>query len=209
MYEISTLEEMINKNFSLEKYHKKNTDKLKWGYTDVLYSFRGVYIIGVNVFHKDKVECCGLQIKPKTRTNNRQLAYSKEFITNHYCDFDKLNELTELSEFIKVYSKLGNIIPIWPGGNEHRGKSQCYDIPDVYFNKDGINGYSDNFINTFLKYENVYLNKVINGKYSNVKIEEFLKFKELEYTDFLKHIVKVINERSALIEKWGKENIVF
>ncbi|WP_346866664.1 MULTISPECIES: hypothetical protein [unclassified Clostridium] len=209
MEEINLVEKMIHKKFSLEQYHKEYADKLEWGYTDVLYSFLGVYVIGVNVFHKDKVECCGLQIKPKIRTNNRQLAYSYKFIKEHYCDYDKLNELAELNEFIEVYFKVGNIIPIWPGGNEHRGKSQCYDIPDIYFNKDEIKEYSNNFFNTFLKYKNFYLNDFINNKYSNIKIEDFLKFNELEYTDFLRHIVEVINKRSELIEKWVKEKVVF
>lgn len=208
MEDISTVKEMMHKRLSLEQNYKKYTDKLKWGYTDVLYSFLGVYVIGLNVFYKDKVECCGLQIKPKKRTNNRQIAYSYKFIEKHYCDYDKLNKLTELSEFIKVYFKVGNIIPVWPGGNEHRGKSQCYDIPDVYFNKDNIKEYSNNFFNTYLMYKNSYLNEVINDKLSNIKIEDFLNFNESEYKDFLKHIVTIINKRSELIERWVEENIV-
>lgn len=210
MEKINTVDEMIKMNLSLEQYHKTCTDYLEWRYTDVLYSFLGVYVLGVNVFYKDKVECRGKQIKPlhnKEGTNKRQLAYSINFIKKSYYEYEKLNELPKLKEFINVYFEIGNVIPIWPGGNEHRGKSQCYDIPDVYFNKDEIKEYSNNFFNTFLKNKNFFLDEVLNGKYSNIKVEEYLGFDESKYKEFLGHIVDVINTRSKLIEGW-KKNVV-
>lgn len=203
MKEINTVEEIIKNNCSLEKYYREDTEKLGWEYTDVLYSFMGVYVIGLNVFYKKNFECSGLIIRPIPRNNNRQRAYSYEFIKNHYCEYHKLNELDEMKEFIKVYQTIGNIIPIWPGGNVHRGQSQCYDIPDIYFNKEKIKQYSDSFFYTFFK-DNNFLDEIKKGKYSKTKVEDFLEFKEDEYKDFLKHIVNIIQNRNKLINKYLK-----
>lgn len=203
--ERKTVNDMMNLPFSIEKYHEESTRDLIWGYTDVLYSFLGIYVIGLKTFYKNDFECSGVQIKPKRReNNNRQIAYSNTFIKRNYSSYDKLNNLDELTKFIEVYSNIGNIIPIWPGGNEHRGKSQCYDIPDIYFNGDNIKGYSDNFFNTYLKYKNVYLIEVLESRYT--KIEEIIGFNEEEYKEFLKYIVDVINNRTVSIKDWLKEN---
>ena len=37
--------------------------------------------------------------------------------------------------YIKSYCCIGNVIPIWPGGNEARGKMGIYDIPELFFNE--------------------------------------------------------------------------
>lgn len=85
----------------------------------------------------NKTLCTGLIIRPKPRENNRQQAYNYEFILAHYNQLNKdLNKLKEMKEFIEVYQTIGNIIPMWPEGNVHRGQNQCYDIQDIYFNKE-------------------------------------------------------------------------
>lgn len=34
------------------------------------------------------------------------------------------------------YFDVGNVIPIWPGGNENKGKTKgCFDIQELYFAK--------------------------------------------------------------------------
>lgn len=169
MTEISSVEEILKSKVSLEKHFQKKTDKLGWDYTDVLYSFLGVYTIGLNVFNKQNFECTGIIIRPKPRENNRQQAYNYEFISAHYNQLNKdLNGLKEMKEFIEVYQTIGNIIPIWPGGNVHRGQNQCYDIPDIYFNKKTIKKYSEKFFNTFVK-DNNFLDDIIEGPYSKKK----------------------------------------
>ncbi|WP_350343974.1 hypothetical protein PRVXT_000339 [Proteinivorax tanatarense] len=192
-----------NKNLSLEQHHKEQIGKLKWEYADVLYSFRGVYTLGINVYYKDKVECCGLTIRPKKRTNDYQRVYSAKFIKENYSDFSELNNLGKLEDFIKVYNEIGNIIPIWPGGNMHKGMSQCYDIPDIYFNKSTIKRYSLHFFNSF-KYKNSFLEEVLQGKYSKIETKGYLNFDKEEYKSFLVHIIKVIRYRTDCIEKWLK-----
>lgn len=38
----------------VEKKFEKETKKLGWEYTDVLYSFLGIYVIGLYAFDKEK-----------------------------------------------------------------------------------------------------------------------------------------------------------
>ncbi len=199
---------MINNTINLEKKYKGITDKLGWQYTDVLYSFLGIYVLGLYVFYNDntkenvryKFEKQGSIIKPTQTQNNRQLAYSRKFIKEEYEQYKKLNELEELKNFISVYQSIGNIIPTWPGGNSHRGQNKCYDIPDVYFNKEKIKKYTNNFFEVLCENKNFYLDKVLHSKYE--KIEDILSFNEDEYKTFLKYIINVIEEREKLINEW-------
>lgn len=39
-----------------------------------------------------------------------------------------------LQKLIDKYETIGNVIPVWPGANVHRGQFGCYDCPDIYFN---------------------------------------------------------------------------
>jgi uncharacterized protein with ParB-like and HNH nuclease domain len=48
-------------------------------------------------------------------------------------EFRKFNESEELNAFLKVYFSIGNVIPIWPGGNTARGVMGLYDIPEIFF----------------------------------------------------------------------------
>lgn len=202
MNEISSVEEILISKVSLEKHFRKKTNKLGWDYTDVLYSFLGVYTIGLNVFNEQDFECKGIIIRPKPRENKRKQAYNYEFILANYNKLNKdLNELEEMKEFIKVYQTIGNVIPIWPGGNVHRGQYQCYDIPDIYFNDEIIKKYSKNFFDTFVK-DNNFLDDIMNGPYSQKKVGDFLVFKESGYKKFLTHIVKIIKKRNQLVEKY-------
>lgn len=198
----SVVGKVIHTKFTLEKDYCNITSKLNWIYTDVLYSFQGVYVIGLNVFHKENFECHGTQIKPKTHANNRQVAYSHKYIKENYRDFDKLNELPELLNFINVYSDLGNIIPIWPGGNSHRGMSQCYDIPDIYFNKKEIKDYASYFYNEFLSDKNSFLDDVLSGEFSKFETKDFLEFDKKDYIKFLNHIVEIIKMRNEQLKKY-------
>lgn len=193
----SSVDIVMNTKFTLEKDYSKITNDLNWTYTDVLYSFQGVYVIGLNVFYKEEFECYGTQIKPKEHENKRQLVYSHKYIKSHFHHFDELNKLPELIKFIEVYSDLGNIIPIWPGGNSHRGMSRCYDIPDIYFNKKEIKDYARYFYNDFLGDKNIFLDDVLNGEFSNYKVEDFLGFSKEDYIKFLNHIARIIRMRST------------
>ncbi len=46
-----------------------------------------------------------------------------------------LNSYMEIS-ILPKYFDVGNVIPIWPGGNENKGKTKgCFDIQELYFAK--------------------------------------------------------------------------
>lgn len=166
MNEIISVDKILNSKVSLEKDYRKETHKLGWGnYTDVLYSFLGVFVVGLKVYCGSK-EYANLKeiLAKEIQISVHQIEYSWNFVTTfvkHYSEKDKdnkikiavdeLKNLKEMKEFINVYSSIGNVYPIWPGGNEHKGTGTngCYDIPDIYFNKEDIRNYSKHFFNAF------------------------------------------------------------
>ena len=117
---------------SVEKKNKKATDKLGWNVeTDVLYSFLLTYKLGLEIINETRVAEIKKDIlreKGIPRLNNN----SPMFLYRCSKDpaFTKLNESDEYKEFISLYFSLGNVIPIWPGGNEARGKKG--NRPDEY-----------------------------------------------------------------------------
>lgn len=59
--------------------------------------------------------------------------------------------MKELHEFIQVYETLGNLIPVWPGANSHRGVFGVYDLADLYFYDSKIEEFGRSFYNNFLQ----------------------------------------------------------
>lgn len=45
--------DFIDKKKNIEDLFRNITDKLGWQYTDVLYSFLGIYVLGLYAFDKD------------------------------------------------------------------------------------------------------------------------------------------------------------
>lgn len=131
----SEVKDIFEKGISIESKYEKEIKTLKWDYADVLFSFRGIYVIGLSIYYKNNFEWRGKILKPinPKPSNPDQQAYSRIFLKANYEKYGVLNELKELKEFIRVYNSIGNLIPIWPGGNIHRGQNKCYDIPSIYF----------------------------------------------------------------------------
>lgn len=201
---------------------------------DVLYSFLGIYALGVWVYNKKKNQDINdFQSEIRNKLSERmkkginQHFYSTLFqlaiqdigendeifndaaegrvsaIKSLEINVDTLNENTELQTFISNYFSVGNVIPIWPGGNELKGKSGVFDIPELFFAKyrewynvlldlTGNFAYLDKFNQdfncNFEKYES--LDKFLNSISS---IEE--------YTKYLKHVNEIIDTRTNLINK--------
>lgn len=196
---------------------------------DVLYSFLGVYALGVWVYNKEEnQEYSAFQSEIRENLENKkQKLYSKafllaiqesdeikvndealqKFINNIskekglQINVAKLNKNKALNNFIKCYFSVGNVIPIWPGGNELKGKSGVFDIPELFFAKyrewynvlldlTGNFAYLDKFNQdfncNFEKYES--LDKFLNSISS---IEE--------YTKYLEHVNEIIDTRTNLI----------
>lgn len=121
---------------SVEWANRDLVNKLKWEELDVLYSFTLIYYLGLMVVNNKRFE--ELFEKEKyEQQNNRLCCYSTRFL--YKCstdrDFKEYNEASELKDFIQVYFSIGNVIPIWPGGNELKGKMGIFDIPEWFFKK--------------------------------------------------------------------------
>lgn len=184
---------------SLEKSNRSRTEALGWGkYTDVLYSFLGIFTLGVYIFEKDKESKYSIGKDNIIRiANTKKWLYSREYIQKNFSDFSKLSNIIELKDFANVYNSIGNIVPIWPGGNEFKGKSHCYDIPEIFFYNHGE--MEKVYIQYFLKkkVKDVALTRFITNSplYVN-SVETVLKYNIEEYTKFVQHIVEEINMRT-------------
>lgn len=185
----------IESSVNVEHKYIDFTRENGWSYSDVLYSFKGIYTLGINVFYPELVELRGRIIRPKG--DSKRLVYSQAYLEANYSRFEKLNSLEELKRLIKKYEEIGNIIPIWPGGNVHRGQFQCYDIPNVYFNDPKISSFVESYNSSIVEDKN----KIPNlKKYS---IDYLIHMDETQYKNFLVEIVSKIDERTRLLAPSG------
>lgn len=186
----------------VEKQHRGLTDRLKWERTDVLYSFPGIYTIGLLAFHSREFYLVdgGSQIRPYS--SPKQLAYSRKFLRENYLKYGDLNELAELKEFLKRYGRIGNVCPIWPGGNTDRGFSGVYDLPEFYFRK-----YPRWTSFLISEYPGAHLEPAIDLE-NQETVQDFLKKMEgnqNRYQKFLSRICGVIDEREDAILALARE----
>ena len=179
---VKTVDEFLQWKSSSQKgieeiYAQVTLNDLGWGNTDVMYSFLGIYAIGVWVYNKDKFRVTNYYIK---ENGKRQSIYSYDFIkkiqNDDSYDLKELNE--KFRDFIEVYSSLGNVMPIWPGGNKEKGKTQgCFDIPELYFNK---------HYEWFLALRQIYRNNICFDGIINKRTPQKQCYRSLQ--DFLKTV---------------------
>lgn len=188
-----------DKDKTVEQVNKSNIDDLQWRRVDVLYSFLGVYSIGVYVKYYDKFECPSTVIRVK---NQKQRLYSNEYLKEHYNEFPNVNDLEGIKKLLDNYFSIGNIIPIWPGGNVDKGYSGCYDLPELYFNK-----YQKWFNILIDMYDNSKLDILMDKEYS-IETTKFLEWvvKDNNYENYLEHVNKVISERKIYLESCVNES---
>ena len=196
---MNTVEDFFNwrnsKELSFEEMHKKKTTILSWDETDTLYSFLGIYTIGLKAIYPDDFKSTQTQIKPTAKDKSKFNAYSNKFFQENYKKYPKLNNLTELKTFLNCYLSIGILIPIWHGGNVHRGTAaNCFDLPDIYFHK-----YSKMAKTLTSVYENAFMEDILNSKYNDLSY--YFSMDIDEYKTFLKRIVEVINKRTEQINK--------
>ena len=194
---VQSVEDFFQKRQSVEKYNEDKINKLKWECPDVLFSFRGVYAIGVFIHYRQLfVENVRTDIIVKDETGvTRQHLYSDKFLSENYPQFSDVNDLPEIKGFLEHYYDIGNIIPTWPGANVNRGMAHCYDIPNIYYKRHA------KF--TELIYDKIYSNAFIdeiieNDEYDTV--EKLLKLDPNQYVKFLKYIVKIIKKRNRQLQ---------
>lgn len=198
--------EMIHSEFikqtwgiDLQCGNKENIAE-KWCYADVLYSFKSIYLLGMKAYNHNLIEVCGLTMRPQKRTNARSLAYNKDFLVEHIDECGELNRCKELQKFITLYETKGNVIPIWPGGNVHRGQFCCYDNPDIYFNNPKIIGQAKYFFGTKDKSYMIGNDSVICGKYKDLTTKKLINMEKAKYMDYLNHVIDVISKRKSKLE---------
>ena len=189
---------------SVEQINASYLKPLDWEYTDVLYSFLGIYALGVYVYNKDLFETTEYFILKKGTT---QRLYSLNFLQK--IQNDDIYDLAFLNKdvlpFIEKYSLCGNVYPTWPGGNTHKGinTNGCFDIPELYFAKNYkwfevlINMYKDTIC------LDQYINKTTLTLPQYSGLNAFLSSINTikNYQDFIIRICNIIEERTEQIEK--------
>ena len=113
--------DFIDKKKNIEDLFRNRTDKLGWQYTDVLYSFLGIYVLELYAFDKDSRNDKSRKFRRKEDGSRifvwdtTKRLYSNEYIIKqkHYEDNIGLNQLEELKEFLDEYSSIRNLIPIY------------------------------------------------------------------------------------------------
>ena len=187
--------------YSVESKHKEITDKFEWSHTDVLYSFLGIYALGVYAYNKNNGHfyVTDYQIKDtKHDTNIYCLNYLYNIQSDSEYELEELNEYVE--DFIACWSKLGNVFPIWPGGNRARGLANigCFDIPERYFATE----YDWFLALCFIYRKTICFTGHINSDTPKMamytSLENFLKTIDTpdKYNAFLDRICETINART-------------
>lgn len=133
------------------------------------------------------------------KLNSKQRLYSGTYLLEHFEEFKELNNLKELRDFIHIYESLGNLIPVWPGANSHRGVFGVYDLADLYFYDSKIEELGRLYYKNFHSENSVYSISRFCFEKSNTpyKLQDFLSMNHEEYKRFLKHIVEVIKNRNS------------
>lgn len=111
---LQSVEEFFHKRETVEKYNVDKIIKLNWECPDVLFSFRGVYAIGVFIYYR---QLFGDNVKTDIKVKDekgatRQRLYSDKFLSENYPQFSDVNDLPEIKGFLEHYYDIGNIIPM-------------------------------------------------------------------------------------------------
>ena len=220
--------ETDNKMFTVEEYNRKKIDALKWKNVDVLYSFLGIYAIGLVAYYPDEFGRKGILITDSNNNNIYSLNRINEIRKNKIQSYqdkdikkkDFLDCNEQLNNFIKVYFSIGNVIPTWPGANVDRGCSYMYDIPELYYTKNEVwtrilkevynNSFLDDILSPNLVFERGHEIDFVPPFWNFSSTEEFLdnlvgnKYSKESriwfYSKWLERIVGIINKRTELLE---------
>lgn len=185
----------VNWPISIEALHDKYVSKCNGkDMTDVLYSFLGIYAIGVWVFNKDKDGLFQIDnnkirtYRSESRENYDQVLCSKRFLlelqdrTVNGIEVSDLNNTLE--DYTKVYFSVGNLFSMWPGGNVYRGNQNIglMDIPELFFNR-----YKNSF----------WLSKLL--EHPQAALKDVAEEANLERYNSLKNFLKSVNDRKKYV----------
>lgn len=116
-------------------------------------------------------------------------------------EVDELNDF--IAKFVKVYFSVGNLIPIWKGGNTKKGGF--------------YNGFMD-LLELFFKAYYKYYKALLNNEQAHLELfDDYMNKSELDfsllsnflnsvdtkekYNKYVNHVVSVIINREALIKE--------
>ena len=181
--------------------------------TDVLFSFLGIYAIGVWVFNKNidglfKIEKNKIKTLEEENSKwHKQILCSKKFLLRLQNEkvnnimVDNLNKCLE--GFVGNYFNVGNLIPMWPGGNNLKGNQNngFLDIPELFFRK-----YSY-WYEKLNEHPQAWLTEM-NEQVNNTRFDSLESFlgsidSEEKYVDYIKNAIGIIKYRT---EKINPEN---
>lgn len=132
---------------SVENVNLEAASVLKWDRLDTLYSFQKIYQIGLQLpIYSEQLK------EARTLTEGVISSRKTQYELSKY--MNDLNIGIEKTGFLSVYFQLGNVIPIWPGGNQDKGAG--YDFPETYFQ------------------DNLYWTQALLQKYNNACMDEIL-----------------------------------
>ena len=203
--QIFTAKDILEGNFvSIEEIYKSREGKekyasLKWGkYVDVLFSFVGIFALGIYIYDNNREEHFSIGKDNIIRIKDtKKWLYSRKYINEKYQEFEQIAK--DLQPFAKVYNSIGNLFPIWYGGNEFKGKVGCYDIPNVFFCKDNYWKLEELYVKNILGIEidKIYMEPVKSHEINDIR--EFMSYDKDKYLEFIEYIVKVISKREEII----------
>ncbi len=198
-----------NGNDSVENSHKNALKKLGWRHPDVLYSFLGIYCLGLETQsqYKDRFNQLWEQ-----ENNARQKRYSRQFLQKCCADshLREFNNTHELKDFLSVYYSLGNLIPVWPGGNSARGIAGVYDIPEVFFHQKDVRPWAERLLEVYpdAALSDVVKTNILAAEHGSVYavFDSITNFKtwlghEDNYFRYVSHCIQVIQSREKHLKK--------
>lgn len=182
--------------------------------TDVLFSFLGIYAVGILVFNKHledvfKIEKNRIKVCGGNDKRYNQILCSKKFLLQLQEEKIADIEVSELNDcikgFAKEYFQVGNLIPIWPGGNKVKGNQNkgFMDIPELFFCR-----YYE-WYQCLAEREDAHLQEMT--MYMNDNKENFASLKDFlesldtkdKYIKYIEHVISVIRSRTEMINARG------
>ena len=213
----TTVEEILywkskKSELNVEKNNQEYTEKCGGEkVTDVLFSFLSIYAIGVWVYNKDNKDLFSVSnkiwVKKVKNKKRNQILCSKDFlkkIQSNAIAGIKVNELNEdLKDYASVYFDVGNLIPLWPGGNTMKGNQNngFMDVPELFFCKfyewyQILSKRDDAYLDDMTKY-------LEDNKSACENLETFLNSVNTKekYKKYIEHVVTIIKNRTKEIEQ--------
>jgi hypothetical protein len=178
---------------------------------DVLFSFLGIYAIGVWVYNKElegifRTDNNKIWVRTGSDNKYNQILSSANFLLMLQTEkiaginVESLNET--MNQFVKVYFKVGNVIPIWPGGNTLKGNQNMgfMDIPGLFFYQ--FRDWYEILLDRkkeLLCFEKDVEKFFKQDRFSSLKI--FLESVDTieKYNSYIDECIKIINDRTQII----------